>query len=82
MARYRNNGSMPLNYGDRGPWVEPDGEFNTEDYPEFPVDQLRSHLQSGFVCVVVTDETQAAPTPEALGTLAKRSRRRVADANE
>lgn len=52
--RYRNDGSMPLNYGDKGPWVEPGGEFDTADYPEISAAQLESHLASGFISEVVS----------------------------
>jgi hypothetical protein len=50
MARYRNDGSMPLNYSDSGgPWVEPGEEFEHD----IPPAQLESHLRSGFISEVI-----------------------------
>lgn len=49
MPRYRNDGSMPLNYGDRGPFVEPGQEFSTEDYPDLDLAMVASHVRSGFI---------------------------------
>lgn len=65
MPRYRNDGTMPLNYSDSGgPWVEPGREFKHE----IPPAQLESHLRSGFISVVAGAEVsydvialQAAP---------------------
>ena len=52
MPRYRNDGSMPLNYSDSGgPEVAPGAEFEHV----IPPAQLASHLRSGFISVVVPD---------------------------
>ena len=60
MPRYRNDGSMPLNYADSGgPWVEPGEEFEHD----IPPAQLASHLQSQFISVV--SETLAPEWPTA-----------------
>lgn len=54
MPRYRNDGTLPLNYSDSGgPWVEPGEEFTHE----IPPAQLESHLRAGFISEV----TPAAP---------------------
>lgn len=58
--RYRNDGSMPLNYGDRGPWVEPGGEFDTADYPNIDHAQLESHRLSRFISEVRETQVVAA----------------------
>jgi hypothetical protein len=52
MPRYRNDGSMPLNYGDQGPCVNPGETFDTADYPAIPQAQVESHLQSRFISEV------------------------------
>lgn len=52
MPRYRNDGSMPLNYSDSGgPWVEPGEEFEHD----IPPAQRESHLRSGFISAVSND---------------------------
>jgi hypothetical protein len=49
MARYRNDGTMPLNYSDSGgPFVQPGEEFEHD----IPPAQLESHLRSGFLSLV------------------------------
>jgi hypothetical protein len=56
MPRYRNDGSMPLNYSDSGgPEVAPGAEFEHT----IPPAQLASHLGSGFISVVVSDVAPA-----------------------
>lgn len=49
MARYRNIGSLPLNYGEGCPYVKPGEEFNAALYPRMPHDQVAQHLQLGLI---------------------------------
>jgi hypothetical protein len=52
MPKYRNDGSMALNYSDSGgPEVAPGAEFEHD----IPPAQLESHLRSGFISVVAED---------------------------
>lgn len=81
MPRYRNVGSMPLNYGDRGPFVVPGEEFDTADYPLFPMDQLASHLRSGFVYEVtaaIVDELHEHADRALIDALDRSPRKRKA----
>lgn len=75
--RYRNDGSMPLNYSDSGgPWVEPGDEFEHD----IPPAQLESHLRSGFISPVlrtVIDDAQVHKTREVFDALSSAPGRRV-----
>ena len=58
MPRYRNDGSMPLNFGDSGgPWVEP-GETFTHDIPE----NQRVSMLGAQIISVVDDIAEPADT--------------------
>lgn len=49
MPRYRNVGSLPLNYGDGCPRVEPMDTFVTEDYPRMPLGLVEQHITLGLI---------------------------------
>jgi hypothetical protein len=81
MPRYRNDGSMPLNYSDSGgPWVAPGETFEHT----IPPAQLASHLAAGFLTEIhsaVIGEGHVHATREVFDKLASvpGQRRRLLD---
>lgn len=71
--RYRNDGTMPLNYGDHGPWVEPGETFDTADYPKISGAQIESHLASRFISAVDRSDVHVHTTRDALDALTSAS---------
>jgi hypothetical protein len=75
--RYRNDGTMPLNYGDSGgPFVLPGEEFEHD----IPPAQLESHLRSKFISlvpVVIVDEPHEHKTREVFDVLSSAPGRRI-----
>lgn len=76
MPRYRNDGSMPLNYGDAGPWVEPGGEFDTADYPNISAAQIESHVRSAFISEVLDADVHEHQTRDVVDALSSAPGRR------
>ncbi len=65
MPRYRNIGSLPLNYGEGCPRVEPGEEFNSDDYPRMQPGMLEQHLRLELIAEVEPAAAAALPeTPE------------------